>query len=75
MARHATNPVPHISRTSPQLLRVPEAAKILGVSDRTIWSLLDAGDLRRVRLGRRATRISLSDLNAFVERRTEKGGF
>jgi excisionase family DNA binding protein len=32
---------------------VPEAADFLGISTRTMWRLIDSGDVRVTRLGRR----------------------
>lgn len=48
------------------LLTYREAAKILGVSDRTIWSLVDRGELTAVRFG--SVRIDPADLRAFIDR-------
>jgi len=62
------------SATRPTLLSIPEAARLLRVSERTVWSLLDAGDLPRVRLGRRITRVALADVIELVRRSTTQGG-
>lgn len=35
------------------LYPVPEVAILLGVGDRTVWSYVDSGELRSVKLGRR----------------------
>lgn len=49
------------------LLRVREAARRLSCSDRVVWELLEQGKLKRVKLlGKKATRIAVSDLNAFA---------
>ncbi len=61
------------SRAPSRLLKVSEVAELLGVSERTVWSLLDAGDLPRTRI-RGATRVALDAVLAFIERRTELGG-
>lgn len=55
------------SHTAPTLLRVDEAAEILGVDPRTIKRYAMAGQLRRVVLGRRTTRYRLEDVQALIE--------
>ena len=47
------------------LLRVDEAARVLGVSRATLYRLVAAGRLRAVRVGR-ATRIPARELERFV---------
>lgn len=37
----------------PLLLDVPSAAQLLGLSERTTWSLISLGQLRSVKVGRR----------------------
>lgn len=54
-----------------RLLSVREAAGQLGVSERTVCRLLTAGELPRVKIGRR-TLIAPQDVRAFVHRR--RGG-
>ncbi|MFO0828096.1 MAG: helix-turn-helix domain-containing protein [Phycisphaerales bacterium] len=49
------------------LLTYREAAKVLGVTDRTVWTLVDGGVLPAVRFGR-SVRIDPADLRAFIER-------
>jgi excisionase family DNA binding protein len=44
------------------LLRIPEVARELGVSERTIQSYLDQGLLERVRIGSRTVRVSRQSL-------------
>jgi len=51
----------------PQLVPVRDAAKRLGISERTLWTLTDAGEIPVVRIGRRVL-YDLADLRAFVER-------
>jgi excisionase family DNA binding protein len=48
------------------LLRVPEAAEVLGVSRATVYQLLASGELRAVRLGDKMTRITRQALGDFV---------
>ena len=56
--------------TVERLLTYDGAAKALGVSDRTVWALVDRGDLPAVRFGR-SVRIDPADLQAFIERAKE----
>lgn len=46
-----------------------EAGRLLGVSARTIWALVDAGELPAFRVGR-AVRIEVEELHRFIARRT-----
>lgn len=57
------------------LLTYRQAAKVLGVTERTVWSLVDEGTMPAVRFGR-SVRIDPTDLRAFIERgkRGEIGG-
>lgn len=57
----------------PELYRIRDAAAVLGVSERTIYSLIESGDVVSVRLPgtgtkRQAVRIARADLLAFVDR-------
>jgi excisionase family DNA binding protein len=47
------------------LLRVPEVASRLSLTERTVWRLLASGDLPSVRIGR-SVRISPRDLEQFL---------
>ena len=49
------------------LLTYAEAGKLLGVSDRTVWQLVDDGELLAVRF-RGSVRIDPADFRAFIER-------
>ena len=49
-----------------KLLTYRDAAKLLGVTERTIWTLVNRGDLPAVRFGR-SVRIDPADLRGFVE--------
>ena len=62
MNRHEPNP-PQIDR----LLTYRQAAEVLGVSERSIWTLVDQGTLPAVRFGR-SVRIDPVDLRAFIDR-------
>ena len=53
--------------TTPQLLTVPEAAKVLGVKSRnTVYGLIARGELPVVQIGK-ASRIDVRDLEAFIQ--------
>ncbi|MEE9128548.1 MAG: helix-turn-helix domain-containing protein [Phycisphaerales bacterium] len=49
------------------LLTYDQAGKMLGVSGRTVWTLVDRGELPAVRFGR-SVRIDPADLRTFIER-------
>lgn len=51
---------------NPRLLTYQQAADILQVSDRTIWAMVDRGEIRAVRFGR-SVRIDLRDLDVFIQ--------
>jgi excisionase family DNA binding protein len=50
-----------------RLLTYRQAAEVLGVSERSIWTLVDQGTLPAVRFGR-SVRIDPADLRAFIDR-------
>jgi len=50
-----------------QLLKVPEVAQRLSMSERYVWDLVRDGKIASVRLGN-ARRIPLDAVNAFVAR-------
>lgn len=50
-----------------ELLNYEQAGKLLGVTSRTIWTLVDRGELPAVRFGN-SVRIEPADLRAFIER-------
>jgi excisionase family DNA binding protein len=57
-----------------KLLYTPgEAAELLGMGKDTVYRLIRAGALRKVKVGS-ATRIAASDLEALVHRLQEEGG-
>jgi excisionase family DNA binding protein len=63
----ATGALPPVQPLVPLLVTPPDAAHLLAVSERTLWGLTDAGEVRAVRIGR-AVRYAVSDLVAYVER-------
>lgn len=52
---------------APLLVTPREAARMLSVSERTLWSLSAKGEIPRIKLGRSA-RYAVSDLREFIER-------
>ena len=50
---------------SPRLLSYKEAGQILGVTGRTVWNMVDRGDLPAVRFGGNV-RIDPADLDSFI---------
>jgi excisionase family DNA binding protein len=54
------------------LLRIPDAAGLLGIGRTTLYKLIDEGELAVVRIGR-AVRVPIVEVHAFVarNRRTE----
>ena len=53
-----------------QLLTVNQAADFLGLSERAVFRLKDAGDLSYVKLGR-SLRFNVDELNRLIEENTE----
>jgi len=54
------------------LINAKQVAEILGVSTRTIWTLVASGDLATVKVTPTATRFWLSDVSAYAQRRTRR---
>jgi len=54
--------------TLERLLTYREAGKLLGVTDRTVYALVAAGDLPAVRFGR-SVRIDPADLREYIDAR------
>jgi len=55
------------------LLKPKEAATLLAISPRLLWSLTQSGDLPCVRIGR-AVRYDPRDLTAWIDRQKSTGG-
>ena len=53
----------------PLLVTAKEAAKMLAVSERTLWTLGDSGTLPRVPIGPRCYRYDVADLLAWIAAR------
>ncbi len=54
----------------PLSLRPREAAKALGISERSLWSLTDAGEVPHLKLGR-ATLYPVHELKAWLTERAK----
>ncbi len=52
----------------PLLVSPREAARMLSLSERTLWSLTASGNLPRIKLGR-LVRYSIDDLRQFIDQR------
>lgn len=48
-----------------RLLTSREAAAMLGISERTLWTLKDQGEIPHIKIGR-SVRYSVTDLNAWI---------
>jgi excisionase family DNA binding protein len=57
-------------KMEPLLVRVEEAARILGLGRSTVYELMDRGELRFVKYGA-ARRVPLAALRAWVEQHTQ----
>ncbi len=53
-------------RVAPLLLSLDDAALMLGISKRTLWTLIEDGTLEPVRLGRRITRLRRADIETLA---------
>jgi len=49
------------------LLRISDAANVLGIGRTTLYKLIDDGDINVVHIGR-AVRVPVTELHAFVDR-------
>ena len=56
------------NRQDALLLRIPDAAGLLGIGRTTLYKLIDEGELAVVRIGR-AVREPIVEVHAFVARR------
>lgn len=64
-----TGPAPLRDQTSirPITVRIPDAAKMLGLSRSRIYELITSGDIEVIKLGR-ATLVPVAGLEALIER-------
>lgn len=61
-------------KTPLKLLKVKDAADVLGISISTMNSLYYGGEIDYVRVGRRSVRFKLSELERYVEANTATCG-
>jgi len=69
MSDHAISTQGNLER----LLTYHEAAKLLDVTERTVWNLVHRGELPAVRFGR-SVRIDPVDLRAYIDGCKTRGG-
>lgn len=50
------------------ILTIQEVAKVLKVSNRTVYRWIDSGDLKAAKIGRKTYRVFESDLRKFVRK-------
>lgn len=55
-----------VEQLAPRLLRVQDAARLLGIGRTTAYELISTGDLEVVHIGR-STRVPLDAIDAFVD--------
>jgi len=69
MSDPAPNPARRKTRAAqPRVaVSIPEAAEMLSLSINSVWRLLRAGDLHRLRVGRRSL-VAVDELQAFLKR-------
>ncbi len=53
-----------------RLLKSAEAAEMLAISERTLWSLTNANEIPHIRIGK-SVRYSVADLEAWIESKRE----
>lgn len=58
---------------APLLLNAREAARLLNVSERLLWTMTADGDIPSVRVGRRGVRYLPDDLTRWIESRRTCG--
>lgn len=58
---------PALSSQPSLLVDIREAAKLLGVSERTVWQLANDGAIVTVKIGKRGVRYSRKSIEAFAD--------
>ena len=56
----------------PKLLTVKEVAEMLSISERTVWSMTNAGEIPCVRIRKRVL-YRLNHVQGFIDKQTEGG--
>jgi excisionase family DNA binding protein len=57
---------PTLAAEGERLLTIPQVARRLSVSTRTMWRLISQRELSTVRVGQRGTRVAASVLDAYL---------
>ncbi len=57
----------HATKLPPLLLTARQAARVLSISERTLWG----SDIPKVRIGKRGVRYAVEDLDAWIAQRRE----
>ena len=65
---------PNASANGPLLLKSPEAAKLLSISERSLFTLAKTGRIRPIKVGTRGIRYDFRDLVRFIDEQKEKAG-
>lgn len=71
LAPASMQPIPQPPVTA-WLITAKQVAQILGISTRTVWNLVNDGDLATVKVTDTATRFWLSDVQAYAQKRTRR---
>ena len=61
-----------MNNTQPKLLTVKEVAELLSISQRTVWSMTNAGEIPCVRIRKRVL-YRLEHVQGFIDKQTEGG--
>ena len=61
-----------MNNTQPKLLTVKEVAEMLSISQRTVWSMTNAGEIPCVRIRKRVL-YRLEHVQGFIDKQTEGG--
>lgn len=56
----------------PLLATIPQAARMLAVSERSLWALIARGDLTPVNIGDRSTRLWIDELRQYALKNTQR---
>lgn len=59
---------------SDHYLRVREYAERFSLDESTVYKMIERGEIRAIRIGKKALRIPSSELERFLDRRPEPGG-
>lgn len=59
---------PTTTPVEPLLVDIREAARLLNVSERTVWQLANDGAITAVKIGKRGVRYSRKSIDAFADK-------